>query len=130
MALIDEPHEILYRSVFSIDELVWDEEFYRPSPVVFKDRNNSGLSVVKRGKRSEKETISALKEKLILTQAVVKISVKSCVEAKTYPFDKPTRKDSYHAEIWNSKTEKFIESSKRYELAQKAEVVDIIENQN
>lgn len=123
MALIDEPHENLYRSILLIDDLVWDEEFYRPSPAVFKDK--SGLSVIKRGGRTEEYTINALREKLPSTRAVAKISVQSCLEVRTYPLDKPTRNDPYHAEIWNSETEKLIESSKRYELARRAKIIEI-----
>ncbi len=60
MALVDEPYEILYRAILPADELMWDKEFNRPSPATFIDKK--GLSVVKRGKRTEKEIISALKK--------------------------------------------------------------------
>ena len=121
MALVDEPHEILYRAILP-DESMWDKEFNRPSPATFIDKK--GLSVVKRGKRTEKETISALKKKIKSTKAIAKISVNACLDIITYPIDKPTSKDSYHAELWNSKIEKLIDYSKRKLLAEKVEVLN------
>ena len=122
MALITEPQELLYRAILPRDELAWDNEFNRPSPATFKDKN--GLSVVKRGERTEKEAISALKKKIKSTKAVVKISVQTCLDIKTYPIDKPTQADKHHAEIWNSKNEKLIEFSKRKLLAERVELVE------
>ena len=34
-------------------------------------------------------------------KAIVKISVKKCLDIKLYPIDKPTKKNKYHAEIHN-----------------------------
>lgn len=112
MELKDNINEILYRNI-RIDDICWDCEFNRPSPSAFKDKN--GLSVEKLANRNENEIIKNLNVRFHRDKkkAIVKISVKKCLDIKLYPVDKPTKKNKFHAEIHNGpNNDKLIDDDK------------------
>ena len=118
MELKDNINKILYRNI-RIDDICWDCEFNSPSPSVSKDKN--GLYVEKLANINENEIIKNLNVRFHRDKkkAIVKISVKKCLDIKLYPIDKPTKKNKYHAEIHNGPTDdKLIDDNKCLDLSE------------
>lgn len=127
MELIDNICEVLYRNI-KIDDILWDREFNRPSSAAFKDKN--GLSVDKLGDRNENQIIENLKKRFFRDKkrAVVKITVKKCLDIKLYPVNKPTKNNKYHAEIHNGpNNDKLIIDAKCIDLSKSVKLVKIFE---
>lgn len=120
MALVDNPQEVLYRVVCSIQ---WDNELNRPAITAFEDKK--GLSVSKMGNRAEKDVVEHLMKKLNNVEHIIKISVQQCLDIKVYPINKPSKNDSYHAEIWDTSDKKEIALDKRQEMAKESVIVDL-----
>ncbi len=114
MGLHKNLNEKLFRAIRPINFL-WDNEFNRPSPAAFKDKN--GLSVEKAGQRTTNDVLESLSKKHN-TETIVEISVKQCVQIDTYPINAPSHTNRYHVEIHNSPTEKLIEANKRRKMAE------------
>lgn len=123
MALINEPKEVLYRKIHSNQ---YDENSKEISSAAFK--TSSGCSVDKLAGRNENYIISYYKTKWetpYKMKAIVKITVQECLDIPTYPVNKPTCNNKFHAEIHDSACQIEISQIKARLLAKKVKIVEI-----
>lgn len=122
MALINEPKEVLYRKIHSKQ---FNENSKEISSAAFKDKK--GCSVNKLAGRNENDIISYYKTKWetpYKMKAIVKITVQECLDIPTYPVNKPTCNNRFHAEIHDSACQIEISQIKARLLAKKVKIVE------
>lgn len=112
-----ENHEILYRMVKRSDP----DGFIngKPTAALFMDKN--GVSVDRDGGRSEQDIIDNFKWRFRKKEdyrTAVKIKAKECRRVGTFPTPVGNKKNQYHAEIWDSQSERLISLIKAVQLAQ------------
>lgn len=124
MALINEPKEVLYRKIHSNHYDKYGKKGKKISPSAFKDKK--GCSVNKLAGRNENDIISYYESKWetpYKMKAIVKITVQECLDIPTYPVNKPTCNNKFHAEIHDSAFQIKISQRKARLLAKKVKIV-------
>lgn len=125
MALIDEPKEVLYRKIHSNYYDEYGEKGKKISPSAFKDKK--GCSVNKLAGRNENKIIKYYESKWktpVKMKAIVKITVQECLDIPTYPVNKPTCNNRFHAEIHDSACQIEISKNKTKLLANRVKIVE------
>lgn len=122
MSLIDEPNEVLYRKIHSSNQ--FDERNNKITSAAFK--TSTGCSVDKLANRDEIDIVKYYENKWKQPKemkAIVKITVQECLDIPTYPVNKPTCDNRFHAEIHDSEYQIEISRRKARLLAKKAKIV-------
>lgn len=91
--------ERLYKAIKKSIPAQWNERLDQPTSAAFKD--SQGVSVDRKGDRSDREIIYSFKERFEL-RSVISITAQQCRDQRAYPIAKPLSDNTYHAEIHRS----------------------------
>lgn len=90
------PDELLFRAV---PEIQWVAAENRVSSAAFKD--SGGVSVDRQFERPEEDCVKLMlsREKFKNAKAIVKVTVRDCIENNAKPVYSPTEDNEFHSEI-------------------------------